>query len=238
MGRATREVRSSFALVLAAGLAGCPAPRTVSGSVFASGATTSTGARALVKAVQGASVTWSCPPSVKGPAPQKLTTDSSGQFKSKDFFTDMPGACELVVTKPGHRELRERFDRLCDESGGRSCGSPHVAIELRSLEPDAAAASSVSASVPLDPPQSTFDGHAVLAIVLPATGAPQVDGRPAPDDDTILQAARAARAKSPQVRAVINADAEVPHGRVIRVVELLKEAHITRISFGVAPEKP
>ncbi len=119
-GRATAVIA-----ILAAALCGCPRPRNVSGTVYARGSTTASGARVLGTPVQGATVTWTCPPPLQGPEPQTLTSDWSGGFKSKDFYVDMPGACEIVVTKAGHLELRERFDRLSSD------GSPRIAVELR-----------------------------------------------------------------------------------------------------------
>lgn len=101
-------------VILAASLCGCPKPRSVSGVVRAQGAP-----------VEAATVTWTCPEATSGPTPQMLTTDRTGAFRSKDFYVDMPGACEIVVTRAGYLERRERFDRL---AGG---GSPHVDIELR-----------------------------------------------------------------------------------------------------------
>jgi biopolymer transport protein ExbD len=40
------------------------------------------------------------------------------------------------------------------------------------------------------------------------------------------------------VRAVIRADAAVPHGRVVHVMDLLKQADIGKIAFGVTPTAP
>lgn len=64
--------------------------------------------------------------------------------------------------------------------------------------------------------------------------------RPAREDgrstrSAILPLARAAREKNPELRAVIKADASVPHGRVIHVLDLLKQAQVSKIAFGVNP---
>ena len=56
-----------------------------------------------------------------------------------------------------------------------------------------------------------------------------------PNDDAILQLARDVQADHPDLRAVIKADSAVTHGRVIHVLDLLKQAHVTKIAFGVAP---
>ena len=43
------------------------------------------------------------------------------------------------------------------------------------------------------------------------------------------------RSAHPDLRAVIKADAAVTHGRVIHVLDLLKQAHVNKIAFGVTP---
>ena len=48
-------------------------------------------------------------------------------------------------------------------------------------------------------------------------------------------ARRTRRQQNPELRAVIKADTAVTHGRVIHVLDLLKQAHVTKIAFGVTP---
>jgi biopolymer transport protein ExbD len=96
----------------------------------------------------------------------------------------------------------------------------------------------VNQTVPLDLPKAstgTSDVTVVFSIVLSADGRAQVDGRPIDNDDQILQKARDAAADHPDMRAVIKADAAVTHGRVIHVLDLLKQAHVNKIAFGVTP---
>jgi biopolymer transport protein ExbD len=98
----------------------------------------------------------------------------------------------------------------------------------------------VSKSVPLDLPKAATgaDIQTVFSVVLVADGTTQVDSRPVPSDDTILGLARSAHDKNPELRAVIKADASVPHGRVIHVLDLLKQAQVAKIAFGVQPVAP
>ncbi len=98
----------------------------------------------------------------------------------------------------------------------------------------------VSKSVPLDLPKaaSGSDIQTVFSIVLAADGTTQVDGSPLPNDDAILGKAKAAREKNPELRAVIKADSAVTHGRVIHVLDLLKQAQVAKIAFGVTPTAP
>ena len=93
-------------------------------------------------------------------------------------------------------------------------------------------------TVPLDLPKAatgTSDVQVVFSIILAADGRAVVDGKPIPNDDAILQLARDAQKDHPDLRAVIKADAAVTHGRVIHVLDLLKQAHVAKIAFGVAP---
>jgi biopolymer transport protein ExbD len=50
--------------------------------------------------------------------------------------------------------------------------------------------------------------------------------------------AKSAREKNPELRAVIKADTAVTHGRVIHVLDLLKQAQVAKIAFGVTPTSP
>ena len=98
----------------------------------------------------------------------------------------------------------------------------------------------VSQSVPLDLPKaaSGTEVQVVFSVVLAADGTTQVDSRTVPNDDAILLPAREAHAKNNELRAVIKADSAVPHGRVIHVLDLLKQAGVAKIAFGVTPVPP
>ena len=98
----------------------------------------------------------------------------------------------------------------------------------------------VSKSVPLDLPKaaSGSDIQTVFSVVLSADGLTQVDGRTVQNDDAIFPLAKTARDKNPELRAVIKADSAVPHGRVIHVLDLLKQAQVGKIAFGVSPVAP
>ena len=98
----------------------------------------------------------------------------------------------------------------------------------------------VSKSVPLDLPKaaSGSDIQTVFSVVLAADGVTQVDGKTLPNDDAIFPLAKAAREKNPELRAVIKADNAVNHGRVIHVLDLLKQAQVGKIAFGVSPVAP
>jgi biopolymer transport protein ExbD len=96
----------------------------------------------------------------------------------------------------------------------------------------------MNSSVPLDLPKAatgTSDVQVVFSIVMAADGRALVDGKAIPNDDAILSLARDAATQHPDLRAVIKADAAVTHGRVIHVLDLLKQAHVNKIAFGVTP---
>jgi len=99
----------------------------------------------------------------------------------------------------------------------------------------------VSQAIPLDLPkasQGTSDVQVIFSIILAADGRAMVDSKPIATDEAILALAEDAHRKNPDVRAVIKADAAVPHGRVIHVLDLLKQGHVSRIAFGVTPVPP
>ena len=93
-------------------------------------------------------------------------------------------------------------------------------------------------NVPLDLPKATSgrnDIQVVFSIILAADGSTHVDSKPVANDDAISALATEAAQKTPDLRAVIKADSAVPHGRVIHVLDLLKNAHVSKIAFGVTP---
>ncbi|APR78593.1 Biopolymer transport protein ExbD/TolR [Minicystis rosea] len=90
-------------------------------------------------------------------------------------------------------------------------------------------------SVDLPKAASGGDVQEIFSVVLLAGGGAQVDGKAFPDDDHVLEAARTARKKHDDLRAVIKADGAVPHSRVMHVLDQLKLAGVAKIGFGVTP---
>jgi biopolymer transport protein ExbD len=93
-------------------------------------------------------------------------------------------------------------------------------------------------TVPLDLPKAatgTSDVQTVFSIILATDGRALVDSNQVANDDAILPMARNAQTQHPDLRVVIKADAAVTHGRVIHVLDLLKQAHVSKIAFGVSP---
>ena len=95
----------------------------------------------------------------------------------------------------------------------------------------------VSQAMPLDLPKAANgqDIQMIFGVELHANGDTIVNGKKLSGDDAVLPLAKEELAKTPDLRAVIRADTTVQHGRVIKVLDLLKTGGITKIAFGVAP---
>jgi biopolymer transport protein ExbD len=82
----------------------------------------------------------------------------------------------------------------------------------------------------------------IFSLVLLPSGAIQVDGRDIRGDDQLVELAHRARAANRGLRAVIQADGSVQHRRVMHVLDLLRQAGVSRVGFAVvpldAPSKP
>jgi biopolymer transport protein ExbD len=90
-------------------------------------------------------------------------------------------------------------------------------------------------ALPLELPKAA-SGEAtqvIFSIGLLPSGGTTVNGELVASDDAILPLARAELAVHPEVNAVIQADGHVYHERVIHVMDLLSQADITHIAFGV-----
>ena len=91
----------------------------------------------------------------------------------------------------------------------------------------------VNPAVPLDLPQASQgeELQTIFAVSIPKSGELMVDGKPVADGALDAQC-RAALEKDKELRAVIQADGDVPHKRVIDVLDRLKSAGLTRVAFG------
>jgi biopolymer transport protein ExbD len=93
-------------------------------------------------------------------------------------------------------------------------------------------------AIPLDLPKASTGSEIqeILSVVIAADGRIQVNGETLQNDDGILLPAKAAFAKDKDVRAVVKADGTVPHARVMHALDLLRQAGISKVGFGVVPE--
>jgi biopolymer transport protein ExbD len=76
----------------------------------------------------------------------------------------------------------------------------------------------------------------VFAVTLTTDGATRVNSQRVASDADFLARAKAEHLAHPELRAVIQADGEVHHARVVKVMDLLSQAGVTQIAFAVQPE--
>ncbi len=95
----------------------------------------------------------------------------------------------------------------------------------------------VSQQVPLDLPKAAKSQVAQIPfqVDIEANGDTHVDGAKLDKVEEVLSLAKARLSKDSEMRVNIRADSSVPHGKVMRVVDLLKQAGVSKIAFGVTP---
>ncbi len=97
----------------------------------------------------------------------------------------------------------------------------------------------VSRAVPMDLPKAATGGvvQEIFSVSVPADQRVIVEGKELSDTE-LLARARAAVAKNPELRAIIDADGSVPHKRVLAALDILRQAGLSRIAFGASPSAP
>jgi biopolymer transport protein ExbD len=92
-------------------------------------------------------------------------------------------------------------------------------------------------AVPMAMPRSahSVDVQSPLSLELYAGGAVRIGGREVASDADVIRLVREAKAADPDLRAVIRADTSVPHGRVLRAIDLIKTGGVDHLAFAVAP---
>ncbi|MEY4544633.1 MAG: biopolymer transporter ExbD [Pseudomonadota bacterium] len=95
----------------------------------------------------------------------------------------------------------------------------------------------VSQGMPMDLPKSATGEEVqnVFSVELTADGAVRVDSTVVANDEAIAELARQAKVRNKDLRVVLRVDKKVEHGRVIRVLDVLKQAGLAKFAFGVAP---
>jgi biopolymer transport protein ExbD len=95
----------------------------------------------------------------------------------------------------------------------------------------------VSRAMPMDLPRAASGGEVqqIFSLSLHADGTTHIDGVADGRDASILRAARAALTRNPELRAVLQADGTVPHSRVMHALDILRQAGLARVAFGVQP---
>jgi biopolymer transport protein ExbD len=122
----------------------------------------------------------------------------------------------------------------CDPAPSCSCSCPSPASATVATTKPTTAFPPLDLSPsadPFAPSLGVLAEPSPLLVAIDAHGEVTVDGTTAPDDKAFL--ALIAARDAPPPRAEIFADASVPHGKVIHVLDLLRTAGIERIAFGV-----
>jgi biopolymer transport protein ExbD len=98
----------------------------------------------------------------------------------------------------------------------------------------------VSRAVPMDLPKAATGGEVqqIFSVSIRSDGALFVDGSPIAGDTELLQSGKRSLAAHPELRAVLQADGSVPHSRVMHTLDVLRQAGLTRVAFGVQQGPP
>ena len=93
----------------------------------------------------------------------------------------------------------------------------------------------VAQAIPFDLPKAATGGatQTVLTVSLDGRGQVRADGQEMSDDESLRRVARAALARDPEIRTVVQASTAASHGSVIHVLDELRKAGVRRIAFGV-----
>jgi biopolymer transport protein ExbD len=95
----------------------------------------------------------------------------------------------------------------------------------------------VSKTIPMDLPEVEAEPTVVpmtLAVSIDAQGNLFLDARRV-SEDQLRRGIREAHAADAEVRAVIAADGSVHHRTVVRVIDLLRQEHVTKFAINVRP---
>ena len=93
----------------------------------------------------------------------------------------------------------------------------------------------VSQAIPLDLPKAASgnDTQMIFTVTIDKEGKILADKKPIGSDDELRKAAADALAKNKELRTVIQASSQVNHGRVIHVLDELRQAGIQKIGFAI-----
>ena len=88
--------------------------------------------------------------------------------------------------------------------------------------------------IPLDLPKAKTAGatQTVLNVSIDAEGAVLANGQKVGSDGELERRAAQALKESPELRTVISASASATHGKVMHVLDTVRDAGITRVAFA------
>ena len=97
----------------------------------------------------------------------------------------------------------------------------------------------VRASIEVDLPRAAHGGETtgvLLSVVITRDGDVYLDGVKRTEPE-LIERAREAAAASPEARAIISADKGALHGAVVRVIDVVKGAGISRFAINIEKER-
>ncbi|HYG67858.1 MAG TPA: biopolymer transporter ExbD [Anaeromyxobacteraceae bacterium] len=97
----------------------------------------------------------------------------------------------------------------------------------------------VRAEIEVDLPRAAHGGESVgtlLAVVLTKDGEVYLDGARS-DEAALVARTREAVAKDGDARVIISADRAASHGAVVRVIDLVKDAGVTKFAIQIEKER-
>lgn len=71
-----------------------------------------------------------------------------------------------------------------------------------------------------------------LNIIINPDGSLILDGKPA-NDELVQNAAQLESKNNPDIQAIISADKDVPHGRVVSVLDIVKSAGVKKFAISI-----
>lgn len=93
-------------------------------------------------------------------------------------------------------------------------------------------------SIPINLPKAGSGSDTVpsqLSIAINANGETTLNGKPATDEE-ISQYAQNVVVKEPTIQAIISADKEVAHGRVVTVIDVVKSSGVKKFAISIDKE--
>lgn len=94
-----------------------------------------------------------------------------------------------------------------------------------------------SKTIPMELPKSATgeQTRTVLAVSISASGEIFLDAAPI-DETGLRREITLARGRNQEPQAIIAADGRTPHSRVVRVMDVLRQEHVTKFAINVSPE--
>ena len=97
----------------------------------------------------------------------------------------------------------------------------------------------VAQSIPVDLPKAGTGEDVVttFAVTLTTDGKMYLDGA-STDEASLKNKIRAAKSENDDIRIVIAADKAVSHGRVVRVIDIVRKEGIAKFAINIESEEP